>query len=114
MFQRRFHIASCCKIFPSNFKARHLLSAAPRDMDATWNAVAAREHSGSDDNSRQAFEPCNDRGIETVETVPDSKAKGVWGKFIHWQFEERDRLNLGCRCNASKHRNKSGPVKTAA
>ena len=34
--QCRFHVASCCKKFPSNFKARHPVLAAPRDMDATW------------------------------------------------------------------------------
>jgi YD repeat-containing protein len=34
-----FHVASFCKKFPSNFKAHHLVSAAPRDMNATWRGT---------------------------------------------------------------------------
>ena len=41
VLRRRFHVASCCKKFPSNFNGHQSVSAAPRNMDATWKHYGA-------------------------------------------------------------------------
>jgi hypothetical protein len=49
VLKRRFHVASCCKKFPSNFNGHQSMPEAPRNMDATWRRPRGERYAFKDE-----------------------------------------------------------------